>query len=791
MAFIPIIYFQYSKVLIAGRNGSRIFGLSLLAFTSAAINDALNYSYLIDTPNLIHIGTLAFVIFQLADLVNNYLKTFKTIEDMSATLKIQNRELQFMDEYKDEFLATTSHELRTPLHSITGLTALIKRDDTTLSDAQTQKLDMINATSRRLNNLVNDILDASSIKHGKLKLNIGVVNIPLLLKITVESMQPLLSGQAVTLTINSDDALAGQGDIYAIADEQRVQQILINLISNAIKFTEVGEVEVSYQAHDSKVHISIKDTGLGIPEYVQDKLFQPFESYLQNQGKDKRFESTGLGLSICKQLTELQNGELVLRSQEGKGTVVSFTLPQTMEKTDANKTQPKTQLQTNHPFASSIAKQNSEQLPDPLVKFGLIQPKPLVYYADDEAVNREVLKSLLFEEQINVLTFSNAKELIQKVAEQEPDLILLDLMMPGMHGIDACLELRKEHHAAELPIIMLTARHQISDITEALTAGANDYLTKPYNEQELLARIHGQLSVRQLWQAQKENQQLKEDLASKELLKQTLEKTNLQLQQAVDLSTEALIVITPELYILHSNKAASLQFDTPETVLIEENLSEFLNQENYQLIENLLINTQSDKSINISLNELELIVSAHKIESDKSSRPSFILTFQNTNTTTAPTQIVFDDLVKELGESRRRIEHIESAIGQLTPLTSQDETIQTDSETLASPDQAPLLANNELIVKTMRLSLSAWERYTHLSKVDLAEKSHCWNVYLDGTTAKTRTLDKYLSIKTLPSKPRWRSVINTAKFVLKQCQLPEEEQQQLESLAEQLDNAFS
>ena len=91
----------------------------------------------------------------------------------------------------------------------------------------------------------------------------------------------------------------------------------------------------------------------------------------------------------------------------------------------------------------------------------------------------------------------------------------------------------------------------------------------------------------------------------------------------------------------------------------------------------------------------------------------------------------------------------------------------------------------------MRLALSAWERYAHMSKVDLAEQSHCWNVYLDGTTAKTRTLDKYLSIKTLPTKPRWRSVINTAKFVLKQCPLPEEEELELESLAEQLDKAFS
>lgn len=799
VALIPLVFVFYFKALHAKRKGAKMFGLSLSIFSLAVINDALNYNYIVDTPNMIHIGTLAFVLFQLASLINRYLKNFKTIESMSTRLQEQNKELQQLDAYKDEFLAATSHELRTPLHSISGLSRLIKQESPRLSSSQQQKLDIIEATSQRLNNLVNDILDASSIKHGKLKLNAAQVHIKALIDGVVQSMRPLLLGKRVQLRVESTPETA---NLHIKADAQRLQQVLINLLSNAIKFTETGQILIDSKLNEdsNNLVISVRDTGLGIPVDEQQRLFQPFENYLQVTSKT--LESTGLGLSICKKLVELHGGKLTLESIEGEGTTVEIRLPLQPEFQSntvnsvsmPNECAADIRASTNLEIATTTSGQASHNASSSLnTENGETRiraengNRSLIYYADDEAINRELLQSELSTAQFEVLTFTGAKELILALSRRLPDLIILDLMMPGMNGIEACRDIRKHYHSAQLPIVMLTARHQTSDIVASLRAGANDYLTKPYHSQELDARLNAQLSVSELWRSREENQKLKHDLDEKTQLQKALEQANQELQSAADLSQDALLIIDQDLDIQHCNKAGSALLGQPLSALLGENLTDFFDPLALTQIRATLELGEPDLSITIKINDIETIARIIRSKKGASESETYILALKQQESQSALQTDILTRLARDLDESQQRILQIEQALANQVG----SEVEETDHSEPAESVKQETVSAEELIVKTMRFALSAWERHTHQSKVDLAEQSRCWSVYLDGTSAKTRTLDKYLSLKTLPGKPRWRSVINTAKFVIDRGNLPSDESGQLETFCEQIDQAFS
>jgi len=320
LVIIPYIFFVYTKAFKARRTGTKMFGFSLLVFAACVINDILNYSYIINTPTMIHFGAIAFVLFQLSALVRRYLLNFKTIEALSAELKDHNDELVKLDEFKDEFLATTSHELRTPLHGISELALLLKEDSDRLNHSQKHKLDLIESTSKRLGNLVNDILDYSSIKHGKLSLSLNPTLLAPLANNVIQTLTPLAKGKQLILKCQLEN-----GPEYVMADAYRLQQILFNLLGNAIKFTESGSIRLFSERIGNFVKIIIEDTGSGIPEDKIDILFQPFEQYSKNE--HSRHNSTGLGLSIARQLVQLHAGELTLTSTLGKGTRAEFTLP--------------------------------------------------------------------------------------------------------------------------------------------------------------------------------------------------------------------------------------------------------------------------------------------------------------------------------------------------------------------------------------------------------------------------------------------------------------------------------
>ena len=424
--------------------------------------------------------------YELGVLAQAFNSMASQLQESFTALEAKNAELQQLDKLKDEFLANTSHELRTPLNGIIGIAeSLIDGAAGQLSEKAIANLYLIASSGRRLSNLVNDILDFSKLRHKNIELQIKAVGVREIADVVLTLSQVLIANKSLQL-INSISP-----DIPLVeADENRLQQIFYNLIGNAIKFTEVGTIEVTAEVirgqelirkEKEQLAITVADTGIGIPE---DKLGRIFESFEQADGStDREYGGTGLGLAITKQLVELHGGEIYVKSTIGKGSQFTFTL--SIAQTTVDKALEVSPIRTLVPA------------PD-LTERTLINPELLaaesgdfkILMVDDEPINLQVLANNLSLENYAITQATNGLEALAIIESGfKPDLILLDVMMPRMTGYEVCKKLRESFLAIELPIVMLTAKNQVSDLVEGFIAGANDYLTKPFSKNELLARI--------------------------------------------------------------------------------------------------------------------------------------------------------------------------------------------------------------------------------------------------------------------------------------------------------------
>ncbi|MBE9094693.1 response regulator [Tychonema sp. LEGE 07203] len=450
---------------------------------------------------------------ELGKLANAFNSMASQLQVSFTKLEAQNAQLQRLDQLKDEFLANTSHELRTPLNGIIGLTeSLIDGATGQLPQPTISNLEIIASSGRRLSNLINDILDFSQLRHKNIELQIKPVGIREIVDIVVTLSQPLIGTKNLQL-INSVTP-----DIPLVdADENRVQQILYNLIGNAIKFTDTGTVEISANAISlnlpdflerdssvtsqlqslivrSKLQITVSDSGIGIAE---DKLESIFELFEQADGSTAReYGGSGLGLAITKQLVELHGGEINVSSELGIGSQFTFSLPVSHNQYIDNQQLPATVQQclvstTNERNlineAAEITFNNNSYIEG---RFRQQNTLVKILIVDDEPVNIQVLVNNLLRENYAIAEASSGKEALALIdTGYKPDLILLDIMMPRMTGYKVCQKIREKFTAIEVPIVMLTAKNQVSDLVQGFNAGANDFLTKPFVKDELLARI--------------------------------------------------------------------------------------------------------------------------------------------------------------------------------------------------------------------------------------------------------------------------------------------------------------
>jgi signal transduction histidine kinase/class 3 adenylate cyclase len=400
-------------------------------------------------------------------------------EEISTERGVSQR-LKQIDKMKDEFLAKTSHELRTPLNGIIGIAETLI--DGVAGEANRQmasNLSLIIISGKRLTTLVNDILDFSKMRNNELSLQKKAVDLKSLIDVTIELMRPLTKGKDLKL-INNISADIPSAD----ADENRLQQIIYNLMGNAIKFTDAGSVTVSAAQENGMIAVSVADTGIGIRESKQGIIFNSFEQI--DDADTRSYEGTGLGLAVTKNLVELHGGVITVKSEPGDGSTFTFTIPVSTQKPEEKRASELSQLK-----AYEIAGPNkvTDNMPVGEGEYHIL-------VVDDEQINQQVLANLLSMNNYAFTQIYCGKDALDKINSDEKfDLVLLDVMMPKMSGYDVCKKIREKFLPSELPVIMLTAKNEIDDLVEGLSCGANDYIPKPFIKDELLTRMKTHLNL--------------------------------------------------------------------------------------------------------------------------------------------------------------------------------------------------------------------------------------------------------------------------------------------------------
>ena len=418
------------------------------------------------------------------------------VRSQRKVIAVQNsmmNQLQQVDKLKDEFVASTSHELRTPLFGIVGLAeTLLDEVSDRLKPAENKHIEMIIASGRRLVTQVNDILDYAKIRNNALEVNIKPINVYELCSLVVPLTKPIIGDKDLDFENNIKPDLPA-----VLADPHRLQQILINLIANAIHHTYKGKVSLSAKVLENELQISIRDTGKGIPEDKYDELFEQFTQLDNVNSREQK--GTGLGLPITKKLVELQNGRIWVESEMNVGSTFSFTLPTTKqhvnEITISENEQTRIDVlaeRNKAELATYRAPGVEQQHKCANIKGQSIhnEPSSHILIVDDEKVNRMVLSAYLKHEPYTITEVGSGDAALEVLSKDNTiDLVMLDLMMPGMSGFEACEKMRSMYSTQELPILFTTAKGNIDDMEQAFAVGGSDFLNKPVDRKELCARV--------------------------------------------------------------------------------------------------------------------------------------------------------------------------------------------------------------------------------------------------------------------------------------------------------------
>lgn len=402
--------------------------------------------------------------------------------------KLMAEKLLKLDRLKDAFLANTSHELRTPLNGIIGLAETLQDGAMgEVNEGVKSSLKMISSSGRRLSNLINDILDYSKLNEHQLHIRPSSIALRPLVATVLELLIPLVGKKPIRLI---NDVPVGT---LVIADDDRLQQILLNLVGNAIKFSNSGHVRILTEVEHGYVYVSVEDTGSGIVPRDLQKIFSAFTQLDDDETREQG--GTGLGLAITKQLVELHGGSIQVDSQRGIGSTFKFSLPQS-ELTGASEPEI-----TPSTIRNEVEKLNPIVISDNDDAISLLKPAEqgdqyTILIVDDDAINRMVLSSILAIQRYRVIEVSSGVDALDMLVENTAiDLVIMDVMMPRMSGYEACMRIRVHYPVHTLPILFLTAKNFSDDLVRGFVAGGNDFLTKPVSKHELLSRVSTHLCL--------------------------------------------------------------------------------------------------------------------------------------------------------------------------------------------------------------------------------------------------------------------------------------------------------
>ncbi|MCL6494889.1 MAG: response regulator, partial [Ignavibacterium sp.] len=383
------------------------------------------------------------------------LKLSEQLKEKARELEIQKEKAEESTKLKSQFLASMSHELRTPMNSILGLTELIL-DKAQLDDKNRERLEVVLKSGKRLMNLINDILDLSKIEAGKMEIREEEILLEELIEDVASTIQPLINEKGLRFTINRKCDTR----VIITTDKGRVSQVLINLLGNAVKFTDRGNIELSVAiTEDNFLVFSVSDTGIGIPEDAQKIIFEEFRQV--DGSTTRRYSGTGLGLAISKKIIDLLGGKIWVKSIVGKGSIFSFTIP-VHYRNDSWKSEQQID-------SIEIAKQNTD--------------KPILVIDDDPDV-RFTIGQYLTTRGYEVIFASDAETGIKLAIEHKPFAITLDVILPDKDGWTALKELKENSNTKDIPVILVSF---IGEKNVGLGLGAFEYLVKPITSENLLA----------------------------------------------------------------------------------------------------------------------------------------------------------------------------------------------------------------------------------------------------------------------------------------------------------------
>lgn len=713
------------------RPGALIIFTGFVILFLTMLNDVLYYHVIIETTYLISFGLFIFIFSQAFMLSLKFNTAFIDVENLSSKLETKNIKLLELDRLKDDFLAKTSHELSTPLHGITGIAeSLIDKHKGSISKDMVSSLNFVISSATRLSVLINDILDFSKLKHQDIKLVKNYVDIRSCADLVLTLVRPMVGQKRLALINHISDNLPA---VYA--DENRLQQILVNLVANAVKFTQDGSVDIGAEKKDKYIEVRIRDTGIGIPD---DKLKDIFISFEQVESSfSRKYHGTGLGLTISKHLVELHGGSIHVESVLNEGTTVTFTLPaaadEGIEHAFIDGDIEKRLIGRDTPYLD--AELQTDNMFDPFQEMSTDPSKPTILAVDDEPINLKILIDQLSSAQFNVIPAQNGYDALNIMENHSIDLMLLDVMMPEMNGFEVLEKIREHKDMCSLPVIIVSALKHFDSMIHGLKLGANDYLTKPYNKEELRVRITNALFA-------KENAELKKDLTIYKKLAEELETSLSEVRQFIDLLDDSILFVHEDKHIILCNKTSQhvLGYETDE--LENQNLGAVLGQDmetfdNYfssrddptesgmRLIRNMPVKMKN--GVHLSVN-----VSLARIHTGE--------------------KFIYVLILKE----------------------KYDVEITNRSDAF------------EAAVQLMVDSLDLWEELTGKTKIELAEESGIWSVYIGGDHPRTKTLDRYLFLRDFPKRPRWKDIFDTARFILSLPNIPEQHEVQLEKQLKEL-----
>ncbi|SHJ46372.1 Signal transduction histidine kinase [Malonomonas rubra DSM 5091] len=405
-------------------------------------------------------------------------QSYAELMQMADQLVAEKQKAEQATTAKSAFLANMSHEIRNPMAAIIGMNEILLKTD--LTERQRKLLDVVKKSSDSLLALLNDILDLSKIEAGQLAIDKHDFRLSELLSSLYETTE--LSAREKGLTLHIQHNLQGLPDKLC-GDELRLRQVLLNLISNAIKFTHHGSVdllvrELTASEKQIRLEFSVTDTGIGIPPENQDLIFASFNQ--SDSSTVRRYGGSGLGLTICKQLVTLMGGKISLTSEKDKGSTFTFDILLEQASQDESETHTDSVSKTDQAFNFLVA--------------------------EDNLINQELIKTILAERGHRVRTAINGENCLEKLAENPCDILLMDIQMPGMDGLSACRIIRDAERGqlahpslpsdlqAQLnqqlanrrtPISAITANAMKGDQEECLQAGMDEYLTKPFTSKQL------------------------------------------------------------------------------------------------------------------------------------------------------------------------------------------------------------------------------------------------------------------------------------------------------------------